>query len=125
VHLDRIFYGEGWKPRPRAEAVADLERAVAGERWIVDGNFLEAGDSRFERADTVIFLDPPRWLCVARIVGRRIRDRGRSRPDLPAPESLDWEFVRWTWRFPHDLDLPNLVRLRRAGDVRRFLAGHV
>jgi adenylate kinase family enzyme len=125
VHLDRIFYGDSWQPRPRAEAVADLERAIAGGRWVVDGNFLDAGDSRFARADAVVFLDLPRALCVWRIVWRRVRDRGRRRPDLPAPEGLDLDFVAWTWRYPHTLDLPNLVRLRTPRDVRRFLAEHV
>ena len=112
VHLDRIFYRDGWAELPREEAVAALEAAIAGERWIVDGNFLDAGDSRFERADTVVFLDLPRWLCLARIVRRRIRDRGKARADLPGSEGLDWAFMRWTWRFPHELDLPNVVRLR-------------
>jgi adenylate kinase family enzyme len=83
VYLDRIFYADGWKERPRDEAVPLLERALAGDRWIADGSFLEAGDSRFGRADAVVFLDPPRWLCVWRILWRRVRDRGKSRPDLP------------------------------------------
>jgi adenylate kinase family enzyme len=116
VHLDRIFYRDGWNEVPREEAVGELERAIAGDRWIVDGNFLDAGDSRFARADTVVFLDPPRWLCLLRIVRRRIRDRGKERPDLPGPEGLDWEFMKWTWRYPHELDLPNVVRLRSRAD---------
>ncbi len=121
VHLDRIFYGEGWTPRSRGEAVAELERLIEGERWIVDGNFLDAGDSRFERADTVVFLDLPRLLCVWRILWRRVRDRGRRRPDLPAPEGFDWKFLQWTWRYPHELDLPNLVRLRSRRAVTEMI----
>ena len=121
VHLDPIFYREGWRPRPRPEAVAALERALAGEQWIADGNFLDAGDSRFERADTVIFLDLPRWLCVARILWRRVRDRGKSRPDLPAPEGFDWGFVKWSWRYPHALHLPNIVRLRSRREVAEMI----
>jgi adenylate kinase family enzyme len=121
VHLDRIFYRDGWELSPREEAVAELERAIAGDRWIVDGNFLDVGDSRFERADTVVFLDPPRWLCVWRIVSRRVRDRRKSRPDLPAPEGFDWEFVKWTARYPHRLELPNVVRLRSRRDVDEMI----
>jgi adenylate kinase family enzyme len=121
VYLDLIFLGDDWQRRPQAEAVAELERAIAGERWIVDGNFLGAGDSRFERADTVVFLDPPRWLCVWRILWRRVRDRGKARSDLPAPERFDWELLKWTWRYPHDLDLPNLVRLRSRRDVAEMI----
>jgi len=121
VHLDRIFYGSDWQRRPQADAVADLERAIAGDSWIADGGFLDAGDSRFARADTVVFLDPPRWLCVWRILWRRVRDHGKDRPDLPAPEGFDWEFVKWTWRYPHELDLPNLVRLRSRRDAAEMI----
>jgi adenylate kinase family enzyme len=121
VYLDRIFYADGWKERPRDEAVALLERALAGDRWIADGSFLEAGDSRFGRADAVVFLDPPRWLCVWRILWRRVRDRGKSRPDLPGPEAFDWELVKWTWRYPHELELPSLVRLRSRREVAEMI----
>ena len=88
IHLDRIFWRSGWQPAPRDEALAELESALAGDRWIADGNFLDAGDTRFARADTVIFLDLPRALCIWRVLWRRVRDRGRERPDLPALEGF-------------------------------------
>jgi hypothetical protein len=69
----------------------------------------------------VVFLDPPRLLCVWRILWGRVRDRGKARPDLPAPESFDWDLVRWTWTYPHDLDLPNLVRLRSRRAVAEMI----
>ena len=40
VHLDRIFWREGWTPAPRQEAERELERVVEADRWILDGNFL-------------------------------------------------------------------------------------
>lgn len=101
VHLDPIFWDAGWRPVPYDEPRSRLERELEGDEWIVDGNFLDAGDSRFRRVDTVAWLDPPRLLCVWRVLRRRVRDRGRARPDLPAGahESFDWEFLRWIWRY--------------------------
>jgi adenylate kinase family enzyme len=86
---------------PHERARAALERELEAEEWIVDGNFLDSGDSRFERVDTVVWLDPPRLLCIWRALRRRVRDRGRERPDLPvgAYEGFDWEFLRWIWRY--------------------------
>ena len=39
VHLDRIFWREGWTPAPRQEAERELERVVEADRWILDGTF--------------------------------------------------------------------------------------
>lgn len=39
VSMDRdIFWLPGWKLRPREESVQRIRDAVAGERWIMDGN---------------------------------------------------------------------------------------
>lgn len=133
VHLDRIFWRPGWQLAPRDEARAALDEAVAGERWIIDGNFLSVGDARFERADTVVFLDLPRMTCLARALRRAFRDRGRMRPDLPdgCPEGFDLDFYRWIWNFGRD-DRPQIlerleqtgadvVHLRSRADVERYV----
>jgi adenylate kinase family enzyme len=134
VHLDRIFWREGWEPAPREKAQRELARVVEGDRWILDGNFLESPDGRFERADTVVFLDLARRHCIWRVLSRRVRDRGRSRPDLPASEVFDTELLRWIWRYPN-VDRPRVLELlaglpggvrlhhlRTPGEVRAFLA---
>ena len=138
VHLDVLFWREGWTPAPRDEALRDFLAAVAGERWIVDGNFLDDfghDDPRFERADTVIFLDLPRRTCLWRVLKRLVRDRGRRRPDLPegAYEGFDLALLRWIWRYPRT-DRPRVLRmladldervdvrhLRSRSDVQRYL----
>ena len=136
VHLDRIFWRAGWAPAPRDEALPELHAAIEAPRWILGGNFLGDDQSRFARADTVVFLDVPRRRALRRVLTRLVRDRGRSRPDLPdgAGEGFDLPLLLWVWRYPHDnrprvLEL--LARLRERGlavhqlhsdaDVRRFL----
>ena len=134
VHLDRLFWGPEWTPARREQAERALADVVACDRWILDGNFLAAGreDPRFARADSVIFLDLPRSTCLRRVLWRLVRDRGRSRPDLPdgSREGFDWPLLRWIWRYPHVdrlrvLDLlagldpdVDVRHLRSASDVR-------
>ena len=112
---------------------------IAGDRWILDGNFLTDRpdiDPRFGRADTLIWLDSPRWKCTWRVLSRLVPDRGRVRPDLPPDcfEGFDLPFLKevWTyprWTRPRMLELMETLRgrlatyhLRTNGDVRRFLA---
>jgi adenylate kinase family enzyme len=119
VHLDVLFWRPEWTPAPREEARRALAQAIAGERWILDGNFLDAGDARFERADAVIFLDLPRARCLWRVLWRLVRDRRRSRPDLPpgCSEGFDLELLRWIWRYPR-ADRPRVLELLAGLDPR-------
>ena len=133
VYLDRIFWRAGWQPTPRDEARAVLDVTIAEERWILDGNWLSVGDARFERADTVVFLDIPRTTCLARVIRRAVRDRRTGRPDLPegCREGFDWTFLKWIWNFGRD-DRPRIletlaafsgtvVHLRSAHEVKQYV----
>jgi adenylate kinase family enzyme len=101
IHLDTHYWLPGWKApsgdgwRQRMEGLAD------GPEWILDGNFAESFQARMSRADTMIWLDYPRLVCMRRIFARAIRDRGKSRPDLPpgCPEQLDLPTLRFAWEF--------------------------
>lgn len=138
IHLDVIFWRPGWHPAPRAQAVDQLAEVVATDAWILEGNFLAdvARDGRLGRADTVVLLDLPAPVCIARVMRRLIRDRHRTRPDLPAgcSESFDPEglasIVHWAAQHrPQVLALMEGLRdgvechrLRSPGAVRRFEA---
>ncbi|HEX6289563.1 MAG TPA: DNA topology modulation protein [Herpetosiphonaceae bacterium] len=135
IHLDRLFWKPGWIETPRAEWRTLQQRLVQGERWIVDGNYGGTLDIRLAAADTIIFLDLPRWLCLWRVVKRRVIYAGRARPDMSegCSEKLDWQFLRWIWQYPRTRrpqilrQLAQLsaqkrvIRLRSQADVARFL----
>lgn len=123
VHLDVLFWRHGWTPAAREEALRDLGAEIAQDRWILDGNFLadQSGDedARFDRADTVIFLDLPRTTCLWRLLKRLVRDRGRSRPDLPegCTEGFDLPLLRWVWAYPK-ADRPRVLEILARLDKR-------
>lgn len=105
VSMDRdIFWLPGWKMRPRPEAISLIEQAVAGPRWIIDGNSPGTLPLRLPRTDIVIWRRPPRHVALRGVISRWLRYRGRSRPEMApgCPERLDWKFLRYIWTFERD-----------------------
>lgn len=136
VHLDALFWRPGWVETPREEWHATVRGLVSGDTWILDGNYGGTLDIRLAAADTVIFLDLPRSVCLWRAVKRQFQFRGRSRPDMApgCPERLDREFLAWIWRYPtHSRPRvlaaigqhaagKRVIKLRSRAEVARFLA---
>ena len=133
VHLDAQFWQAGWKERDREDWLEWQRTVLLEPRWIMDGNYGGTLDVRLAAADTVIFLDLPRALCVARALGRALRYWGRTRPDMAAGclEKLDLDFLRWIWQYPFKnrpvileklarLEGKKVVRLQSVGAVQRF-----
>jgi adenylate kinase family enzyme len=103
VHLDRLFWKPGWVETPRDEMDGRAAEAASGERWIIDGNYTNAAfDLRLARADSIVFLDFGRRLCLYRVVKRRVQNRGKTRRDMGegCPEKIDCDFLKWIWNFP-------------------------
>jgi adenylate kinase family enzyme len=107
VHLDKHYWHPGWISTPKPvwdEKVAEL---VKDEQWIMDGNYRCTLDVRLQAADTVVFLDLPRWVCGYRAVKRRIQYRNKPRPDMAVgcQETLfkpDFpEFLLRIWDYPN------------------------
>ena len=102
IHLDVLFYEPGWKPGVSEVFRQRVTQALADDAWIVDGNFLGLiGDLSLPRADTILWIEQPRWRSLARAAWRSIDRRGRNRPDLPAGcrDSLDSETLNFIWTF--------------------------
>ena len=101
VHMDQLGWQAGWVETEKAELNARLADVVAGECWLIEGNYGSTLAPRLERADTVIYLDFPIRLCLWRLIRRVTSLRGQSRPDMPqgCPERFDlgffWYVMNW------------------------------
>ena len=118
VHLDAIWWLPGWKERGAPEFDRIVAEAVARDRWIIDGNYSRTISTRIERADTVIWLDYPRWRCLWRAVERRVMFHRKQRPDIGAgcPEKIDLAFLAWIWNYPTRSREKTRERLAQIGE---------
>lgn len=136
VYLDTLFWKPGWVESERAEFRARVAEALAGPAWVCDGNFTSSYDQRMPLADTIVWIDQRRWLCLFRVVWRVIAHRGGVRPDMAAGcrETVDLTFWKWVWDYDARVK-PRLeaalaehgrharvVRLRNDREIAAFLA---
>lgn len=95
VILDEIWRSE-WDPDDLETFRGLVREAHAGDRWVSDGNFaLATFDLRLPRADRVIWLERPRWLCLWRGSLRVFRSGESHRlADLGKVLAFIWNFGR-------------------------------
>jgi adenylate kinase family enzyme len=135
-HLDAIFWKPGWIATPKDEQKAVQEELVNRDSWIIDGNYGGTMTIRLEAADTIIFVDLSKWICIFRVLKRRFQYRNIKRTDMAegCEERINFKFLRWVWDYPTKQKpkiVDNLRRLskekkvivlRSRSDVREFLA---
>lgn len=133
THIDRLFWQPHWQPVDRPTLIERQQAIITQTHWIMDGNYTATLDIRLDRADTVIVLDMPRWLCFYRVIRRRITYHGQTRPDMgvDCPEHLTWEFLRFIWNYPKRIpalkirlaDLPDkrVIFLHSPAEVEAFV----
>jgi adenylate kinase family enzyme len=106
LELDAIHHLPGWQPRPAGEFRAIVAEFIAGDAWVVDGNYSKTRELVWQRADTVVWLDLPRPAVMRQLLGRTL---GRlvlrtelwngNRESLAGLFKADPEesILRWAW----------------------------
>ncbi len=81
--------------------IKKAEVIIKKPKWIMDGNYSSTFEQRFKRADLIIFFDYPRWLTMYRVIKRRWQFNNKKRLEMPDDwvEKVDWEFLKYVWRF--------------------------
>lgn len=101
VHLDRQYWSANWVETSKPDWEQKVRTLVEADRWIMDGNYGGTMDIRLQAADTVIFMDRSRWLCLFRVIKRVSWYYGRSRPDMAegCNERFSWDFLKYIYHY--------------------------
>ncbi len=89
----------------------------------MDGTYVSTQRLVWPRADTIVFLDFPRAVCLWRVMLRYLSHRGRTRQDMTpgCPETLDFEFVEYIWTFSADYRPRIIARLEHLRPDQRLI----
>jgi adenylate kinase family enzyme len=106
LELDSVFHQPGWEPLPAAQFRARVAEFTAAPRWVVDGNYTAVRDIVWDHADTVVWLDLPRWRVMRWIIWRTLR-RAATRAELWNGNRERWvnffrldpqqSVIAWSW----------------------------
>lgn len=120
-HLDRHLF-DGRKKREKKEFLAIKESLLKEEAWIIEGCSFSTFEMRFARADTVIYFDLPRLLCIWRVFKRRFTlDKCLS--ETGCLKGINWELIKYIWNFNRD-KRPRIEELSRRYPEVEFLVFH-
>jgi adenylate kinase family enzyme len=102
IHLDAYYWQSGWQETDAQKWLQIQQELIKGNSWIIDGNYGKTMGIRLAAADTVIWLDFNRYLCLWRMCQRYLKYPGKTRPDMAAncPERLNRKFIQYVWNFP-------------------------
>jgi adenylate kinase family enzyme len=142
IHLDVHYWKPGWTKPSESEWRERQRDLLTGPTWIADGNDPDSLDLRLERADTVVLLETPWWICASRAFFRGLRKPVGEMPegcdDSPIRRLRDeWRLVGVIWR--HRRSEPEharamiaqhgahvaLCRIRSKREAREFLGALV
>jgi len=136
IHLDQLYWQPNWAKPSKDEWKQTVAEILKRDSWILDGNFGGTMETRLEACDTAIFLDFSRFVCLYRILKRRLTYRRTNRPDMAegCNEKIDLEFLGWIWNFASTTKPKieerlqkiehekTVIRLKSAREVESFIS---
>jgi hypothetical protein len=113
IRLDDHFWKPGPVRLPTAEWRARVVTLASGHAWVMDGTYEASLDLRVPVADAVIFIRRSRWLCLWRVISRRLRRLFQPHIDSSPGHALTSFFLHYVFRFPTST-APEVLRLIAA-----------
>jgi adenylate kinase family enzyme len=135
--LDALFWRPGWTEPEPDEFRAKVAKVVETETWVIDGSYQSwLGQSVLQRADVVVWLDPPVRTWLPRLVTRTFRRAitgeslwGTNRETIRAALFSRDSLLLFTLRhfrarrrnYPERFAAYDVVRLRSQREIDSFL----
>ena len=73
IEMDAINWKPNWQEAAPDVFLHDLNSALTIDKWVLDGNYSRASDLKWQRADTIIWLDYGFFSTFYQIIKRSIK----------------------------------------------------
>ena len=123
IHLDKLFWHGKWNTTAEDIWREKVKEVCEQEKWIIDGDYFNTMEIRLAAADTIIFLNVPRYKCLYRLIKRMIVSCGKARSDMGSGciEKPSWsflKFLKFVWDY-HKLKKPIILGLLKSYKDKR------
>jgi adenylate kinase family enzyme len=97
VYLDLLYHkpNTDWEARPPEEFDAAHAEAIAGEGWVMEGNYSRLFGPRLERATGIVLLGGGPVMNALRYLRRTLFERERAGQIEGGADTLKWEMVHF------------------------------
>jgi adenylate kinase family enzyme len=120
IHLDKLYRKTGWVVAYTKDEWIDLvKNLVSKEQWIIDGNYANTLDIRLSAADTVVFLNFNKFICLYRVWLRCYKKDPLLGIDKAQGDRnrLSWDLVRKIITYPRKEILRKLEKIENEKKV--------
>jgi len=100
LRLDDFFWKPGRVRLPTDEWRVRVAELANRPCWVMDGTYEASLDLRLPAADVTIYIHSSRWVCLWRVVSRRLLSRWRRADESTLGHALTAFFVRYVFQFP-------------------------
>lgn len=118
-HLDQYYWKPNWQ-QPEFEKFQVIHNQICDKnQWIIDGIYSRTLPYRFDKADVIIFLDLPRYICLFQVCKRILLNYNKitSSSAPSCPERFDLNFFKWIWNYKKCSRVEILLLLQNLSGV--------
>ncbi|MGN1328948.1 MAG: hypothetical protein ACI4V4_04535 [Eubacterium sp.] len=116
-NLDTFYWKADATHITRSELIEKQNEIFKTESWIIDGNFRNTLELRFEQAELIYFLDFPKEICIDGVKNRKIRD------EIPCVLPVNDELIGFINNFEKDVK-PIILNLIKKYSDKKVITFH-
>lgn len=124
IHLDSYYWNQNWQELPVNEKIKLAHELSRGKEWIMDGNYASTLNIRMQFADTIIFLDLNRWLCLFRVFKRFCIYFVKERFELNGKncnERINLQLINYILNYPKIHKDKILKQISSNSHIKRYI----
>jgi adenylate kinase family enzyme len=73
IELDALYWNPNWSESTTEVFYSRVNKALSGDRWVVDGNYSKVRNLIWSKADTLVWLDLPLFTTFRRLLRRTVQ----------------------------------------------------